>query len=59
MEAGSTEDEWQMWMQHQTEHDFHDTLSDQMAWLRDAGFETVDCVWRYLLWSVVQARKAS
>jgi len=58
MEAGSTEDEWQMWMQHQTEHDFHDTLSDQMAWLRDAGFETVDCVWRYLLWSVVQARKS-
>ena len=58
MEAGSTETEWQMWMQHQSEHDFHDTLSDQMAWLREAGFETVDCVWRYLLWSVIQARKS-
>lgn len=58
MEVGSTETEWQMWMQHQSEHDFHNTLSDQMAWLREAGFETVDCVWRYLLWSVIQARKS-
>lgn len=58
MEAGSTEDEWRMWMQHQAEHDHHDTLSDQMSWLSEAGFPTVDCVWRYLLWSVVQARKA-
>lgn len=59
MEAGSTEDEWQMWMQHQTEHDFHDTLSNQMSWLREAGFPAVDCVWRYLLWSVIQARKTA
>ena len=59
MKAGSTEDEWQMWMQHQAEHDHHDTLSDQMSWLSEAGFPIVDCVWRYLLWSVVQARKAA
>jgi tRNA (cmo5U34)-methyltransferase len=57
MEAGSTEAEWKMWMQHQAEHDHHDTLSDQMVWLREAGFPIVDCVWRYLLWSVIQARK--
>jgi tRNA (cmo5U34)-methyltransferase len=59
MEAGSTDAEWDMWMQHQAEHDHHDTLSDQMAWLREAGFPTVDCVWRFLLWSVIQARKAA
>ena len=59
MQAGSTEAEWQMWMQHQAEHDHHDTLSDQMGWLREAGFESVDCVWRFLLWSVIQARKAA
>lgn len=55
--AGSTEQEWQMWMQHQAEHDHHDTLSDQMNWLAAAGFEQVDCTWRYLLWSVVQSTK--
>ena len=55
--AGATPDEWNMWMQHQTEHDFHDTLADQMKWLTEVGFTVVDCPWRYLLWSVIQARK--
>lgn len=55
--AGSTADEWQMWMQHQREHDHHDTLADQMQWLSAAGFTVVDCPWRYLLWTVLQARK--
>ena len=56
-EAGCTDDEWEMWMQHQAEHDHHDTLTEQLDWLRAAGFSMVDCPWRYLLWSVVQARK--
>jgi hypothetical protein len=55
--AGSTEQEWEMWMQHQADHDHHDTLTDQIDWLRNAGFSMVDCPWRYLLWAVVQARK--
>lgn len=55
--AGSTDPEWDMWMQHQAEHDHHDTLVDQLNWLREAGFSVVDCPWRYLLWSVIQARK--
>jgi len=55
--AGSSHDEWNMWMRHQAEHDHHDTLGDQMEWLRQAGFAVVDCPWRYLLWSVIQARK--
>ena len=54
--AGTTEAEWQMWMDHQTEHDHHDTLPDQLNWLAQAGFSIVDCPWRYLLWSVIQAR---
>ena len=56
-EAGSTDAEWEMWMQHQRDHDHHDTLPSQLAWIVDAGFVNVDCVWRFLLWSVVQARK--
>ncbi len=55
--AGSSQDEWDMWMRHQAEHDHHDTLISQLDWLREAGFSVVDCPWRYLLWSVIQARK--
>ena len=55
--AGSSPAEWEMWMQHQAECDHHDTLTDQIDWLKDAGFTVVDCPWRFLLWSVIQARK--
>jgi len=54
---GATEDEWNAWMRHQDEHDYHDPLLSQVDWLRDAGFVTIDCPWRFLLWTVVQARK--
>ncbi len=57
MGAGSSESEWEMWMQHQRDHDFHDKTTDQMAWLQSAGFADVDCPWRYLLWTVLQARR--
>ena len=56
-QAGSSEQEWDMWMQHQRQHDHHDTLGDQMGWLREAGFSIVDCPWRYLLWTVLLAIK--
>ena len=56
LEAGSTPEEFAMWMQHQRDHDHHDPLSDQINWLKAAGFEEVDCTWRFLLWSVVQGR---
>lgn len=44
-------------MDHQREHDHHDSLLDQMEWLRDAGFADVDCTWRNLLWSILLANK--
>lgn len=53
--AGSNEAEWAMWMEHQRDHDFHDSLLDQIDWLRAAGFKDIDCVWRFLLWCVVHA----
>lgn len=56
-QAGSTDKEWEMWMQHQRQHDHHDSLGDQMQWLSEAGFGVVDCPWRYLLWTVLQAIK--
>ncbi len=55
--AGSSEDEFEMWMQHQREHDHHDTLVEQLAWLAEAGFSKPDCVWRCFLWCGVLAHK--
>jgi tRNA (cmo5U34)-methyltransferase len=55
--AGSTPQEWEMWMQHQQQHDHHDSLFDQIDWLRGAGFAMIDCPWRYLLWAVLICQK--
>ena len=55
--AGSSQQEWQMWMEHQRQHDHHDSLAEQMKWLGEAGFAIVDCPWRYLLWTVMHAIK--
>lgn len=55
-EKGASEAEWQSWMRHQDEHDHHASLPDQIAWLRTAGFATVDCVWRHLLWTVLYCK---
>ncbi len=55
--GGSTTQEWEMWMRHQCDHDHHDTLGNQTRWLCEAGFEVVDCPWRYLLWTVLLALK--
>lgn len=56
-QLGATADEWDTWMEHQRAHDHHATLIDQIDWLRDAGFAKIDCTWRYILWTVMQARK--
>lgn len=57
MRAGSSPEEWEMWMKHQLEHDHHDSVTDHIDWIRSAGFPVIDCPWRYLLWTVVFARK--
>ena len=49
--------EWDEWMSHQDDHDYHATLNDQLKMLQDAGFGTTDCVWRHLLWTVLVAEK--
>lgn len=55
--SGVAEEEWQSWMQHQQDHDYHDTLADHLDWLQQAGFKSIDCLWRHLLWTVVRASK--
>ena len=56
-QLGATPEEWAAWMEHQRAHDHHAPLVDQIKWLQAAGFHAVDCTWRYVLWTVVQARK--
>lgn len=57
-QLGASAAEWEAWMEHQESHDYHATLIDQIDWLRQAGFATIDCTWRYILWTILQARKA-
>ena len=59
LSKGATEQEWLAWMEHQEQHDYHDTLSDQMDWLKQSGFSSIDCQWRNLLWTVLTARKTT
>jgi tRNA (cmo5U34)-methyltransferase len=42
-------------IQHEREFDHYETLPDQIDLLRDAGFDSVDCVWRYLIYGVFVA----
>lgn len=55
---GATEAEWTAWMDHQSAHDHHSPIADQMQWLAEVGFVEIDCPWRYLLWTVLIARKS-
>lgn len=54
---GVPPEEWQMWMEHQEQHDFHATVHDQMKWLHEVGFIEVDCLWKHVLWTLLTARK--
>ena len=52
---GTNPEEWELWMQHQDDHDFHAPVDEHIDWLKQAGFTQIDVLWRYLLWTVVQA----
>jgi tRNA (cmo5U34)-methyltransferase len=54
---GASEEEWKEWMAHQEAHDHHARLHDHLRWLREAGFDWIDCPWRHLLWTVLIAGK--
>ncbi len=59
LNSGCTADEWELWMKHQNEHDYHATAVDQIAWLKKANFSSIDITWRYLLWTVIKKKKKS
>jgi tRNA (cmo5U34)-methyltransferase len=52
-----TDKDWKTWIEHQKLHDYHSSLKSHLDWLKNCGFKSPDCVWRYLLWSVIYAKK--
>lgn len=57
LEQGASNEEWEMWMKHQAEHDYHSTLFNHIQWIRNAGYRGVDCTRRHLLWTTIYAEK--
>ena len=56
-ELGSTQENWDMWMKHQHEHDYHTQVSWHIAQLKALDFKTVDILWKNIMWAVIYARK--
>lgn len=54
---GSTQENWDMWMDHQDAHDFHTPVPWHLQQLEKAGFTETDLLWKYLLWAVIWAKK--
>jgi len=47
----------QRWFNDYLEEDIPATLDQQLDWLKEAGFEDVDCYWRYLNFAIFGGRK--
>jgi len=54
---GSTQENWETWMDHQERHDYHAPPKDQIQWMENAGFNNIDVLWKNLLWTVFYAEK--
>ncbi len=56
-ELGSTQENWDMWMQHQNEHDYHTEVSWHLEKLKENNFKIVDILWKNVMWAVIYAQK--
>ncbi|MCB9892572.1 MAG: class I SAM-dependent methyltransferase [Planctomycetes bacterium] len=57
-DAGATRSEVDSWIDHAARHDVYESVGTHFHYLTSAGFESVDCIWRHLIWGVVHAIKA-
>ena len=57
LKLGSTEADWQLWMEHQNAHDYHTPVGWHLKQLEAAGFAELDVIWKNIMWVVVWARK--
>jgi tRNA (cmo5U34)-methyltransferase len=54
---GSTQENWDMWMDHQDAHDFHTPVNWHLKQLELAGFKDLDIIWKNIMWAILWARK--
>lgn len=54
---GSTQQNWDMWMEHQDAHDFHTPVNWHVKQLEIAGFKEIDLIWKNIMWAVIWAQK--
>jgi tRNA (cmo5U34)-methyltransferase len=54
---GSTQADWDMWMQHQDAHDHHTPVLWHLHELNKVGFTDVDVIWKNIMWAVIQGVK--
>ena len=57
-EAGASREEIRSWLDHAEEHDHYESIETHFEYLRRAGFERPDCLWRHLIWGLVIAENA-
>ena len=56
-ELGSTPENWDMWMEHQKQHDYHSPVLWHIKNLENSGFKNVDVLWKNIMWLVTYAEK--
>jgi len=56
---GATEDEVQGGLERRRLYDREATMENQLQWLRDAGFQEVDCIYKIWLMGLFYARKGA
>jgi tRNA (cmo5U34)-methyltransferase len=54
---GSTQENWDMWMQHQADHDYHSPVVWHLEQLKEVGFTNIDVLWKNIMWVIVYSQK--
>ncbi len=54
---GTTDEELQLWIDHEKQYDHYASLGQHFVWLGQAGFVDVDCFWKKYLGAVFGGNK--
>ncbi len=57
-DLGTTDEEWNHFLDHDRRYDQHIPIMTVVDWLREIGFVDIDITWRRSLWANIIARKA-
>lgn len=58
-ELGAKEEEVSAWKEHHFAYDHLSSVPEHLDWLKEAGFQYIDCYWRNFLWAVFGGEKAA